>query len=81
MSNRYVAVIVTTVGTFRASSINTSTVAISVDGQSGIIDYITFDPIQGINASPEYLAVALRLWIYEHVRGIEILDERLSLLD
>lgn len=78
MTYNFEAIITTSEATYRACAITPDAIAVTEDGVDGICDYIKLDSQQGSSASPEYLTVALRWWIYEHVRGIEILDTRLG---
>jgi hypothetical protein len=75
MSNIYEAVVVTTDGTFRAFPVGPGLVCITEDGRHDIIGVIEVEQAQ---TAPEALAPALIGYIYEHVRGLDILTATLS---
>jgi hypothetical protein len=75
---QYEAIIVTSDGTFRSHLVDHDTIAISEDGVEGTLDFLTFDDgIGSVSSSPEYLTIALRWWIYEHMRGLEVVSTAL----
>lgn len=69
----YETVIRTTGGTYRATVVAPSTIAVTLDGTNGVIDCILVAEHGDITSSPESLTTLLTSWIYEYARGLDII--------
>lgn len=78
MDGVYEAVAVTTDGIFRAKVTDPQTIAISEDGVDGVADIIHLHPNEASAAAPGNLAVTLKWWVLENVRGIDVIDAYLN---
>jgi hypothetical protein len=78
MDGVYEAVSVTTDGIFRAKVTDPQTIAISEDGVDGVADIIHLHPNEVSAAEPGNLAITLKWWVLENVRGIDVIDTYLE---
>ncbi len=76
MTHFYEAVAVTNgAGTFRAFPTSDTRICVTEDGLSGILDLVTVHPHE---TAPEALTHFLLMYLYEHVRGVDIQKLTLS---
>lgn len=77
MTHYYEAVVVTNDGTFRASTPDPKTIAITEDGVDGVIEFIHLHPEEINAATPANLPITLKWWVLENLRGIAVLNSYL----
>ena len=80
MTNAFQAIVRTTDGVFRAYLASPTSICITEDGVNGVQGIIDVED-SGLVQSPEFLVKELKCWIYEHVRGLDLLEVHLTLRD
>lgn len=78
MTHDYEAVVVTDDGTFRASTPDLKSIAITEDGVAGVMEYIHLHPEETNAATPANLPITLKYWVLENRRGIAIFNSYLN---
>lgn len=77
MGRFYEAVADTTDGTYRAVGVSSAAIAITCDGLNGVVDAIVLAADEAWLGAPENLVSLLVCWVYEHIRGSEVLATKL----
>jgi hypothetical protein len=79
VSGIYEAVVVLEDGTtYRAFPVSSSVMAVTEDTLPGVLEYVLFDESSPLSSAPEHLEMALRMYVHENLRGMEIVSSSLQ---
>ena len=77
MEHNYEAVVVTSDGTYRAFPVAPNLICVVEDGREGLLDTIELDEGIALAAAPENLTQTLLFYLFEMVRGVDIITATL----
>ena len=78
MNYIYEAVVVTNDGTFRAYPVSPTLICVTEDGVEGLFDTIELGDGNTLASAPENLTTTLLVYLYEMVRGLDVISATLS---